>query len=291
MNGSPVSDFHDDVLRELFIEDPEEVCWVALKDQVVACDVRLRCLAERSFDPLVLDIREALSKSGRRGFRVDELAAELRCPERIARRVLSEVLHVLCRAGEVVRAEEERFRAAQTREVAIAPREQVFERSLRYVPRSCQIGPDIPGSDTPRLRGRADEDSLVFWEQSDEERLYGQSSLAAAIRRACHEVNYDLLPDIENNDVRDEALQRSQLVSTGFRMVGCSVINPSPLPYWIIHRCYLFRSHLPGHEGWNIRVYRYPRGGEQHGYTEYFRRRRAEDESIVDSLRDASQLV
>ena len=281
--------FHDDVLRELFIEDPEEVFWVPLKDRLVGCYVRFRCLTERSFDPLVLGLREALGNAGMDGLDFDALGEQLGCRERIARRALSEVLHVLDRAGEVIVMQDGKIRAARNAAQAeLRSREQVFERSLRYVPRSSQIGPDIPGSDELRLHDRVRADSLVFWEPSDGEDLYKESNLVASIRRACIAVNYDLLPDIENNDVRDEVLQRSQLVSTGLRMVGCSFINPIALPFWIIHRCYLFRSWRPGREGWNIRVYRYPRGGEQHGYTEYFRRQRAGNESIVDSLREFS---
>jgi hypothetical protein len=269
--------------------DVDEVFWVMLKDRLVSCDLRIRCLAERSFDPLVLDISEALHSAGSAGATAQELAQKFGCPERIAIRAIAEVLLVLERSGDVVRNGAHGFRAARTSDWSeLRSNEQMFETRVKYVPRSEQIGSDIPGQKQDKLGERKVAEDLQYWEPPDETDLYEPSNLTEAIKRVCIDRAYELLPDVVNNEVRKESLQRSRLVSTGYRVIGCSVLRPSVLPLWILHRCYLFRSSLPGRESWNVRVYRYPRGGEQQGYTQYFRQA---GESVIDSLYACSRRV
>lgn len=296
MEETPTShdeSFHEDVLRQLYLDArSDEVFWVMLKDQLVSCDLRVRCLADRSFDPLVIDLRSALRDVGSAGATVQELARELGCPERIAVRAIAEILHVLERSADVVRNEAGRFRAARTADWSgLQSSEQMFERRVRYVPRSEQIGPEIPGLTQRKLEERTVAEDLPFWEPPGRADLYDESNLAAAIKRVCRDRAHELLPDVANNQVREESLQRSRLVSAGYRMTGCSVLRPSILPVWILHRCYLFRSSLPGREGWNVQVYRYPRGGEQDGYSQHLERCRQANESFIDSLYASARLI
>jgi hypothetical protein len=284
---------HDDVLGQLFMDAAaDEVFWVMLKDQLVSCELRIRCLAERSFDPLVLDIRDALRNAGSAGASAQEVAQGLGCSERMGVRVIAEVLHVLERSGDVVCDDTGRFRAARTSDWSeLRSSDQVFERRVRYVPRSEQVGAEIPGLNQQKLEARTIAEDLKFWEPTGGRELYDEANLAAAIKRVCIDRSHEFLPDLANNEVREESLQRSRLVSTGYRMIGCSVVKPSVLPFWILHRCYLFRSRLPGREGWNVRVYRYPRGGQQHGYTQYLERCRQASESLIDSLYASSRRI
>jgi hypothetical protein len=282
--------FHSDALRHLLFDaKAKEVLCVMLKDQLVSCDVRVRGLTERSSDPLMVDLQEMVRDAGPNGITVRQIASKSGYFSRFPIRVVAEVLHALERSGKVVRAELDGFRASQIEDKDDQGSiEQVVEKRIRYVPRSGQIGPEIPAMDLDKLAIQTSEQGLRFWEDSNAADLYNDDNLVSSIKRAYIDRRYDILPESTNNNVREEILQRSLLLSTGFRVIGCSVIGLSVLPLWVLHKCYLFRSLLPGREGWNIQVFRYPRGSEQHDYTQYFERRRQEDESIIESIVNSS---
>ena len=285
-------DFHTDAFRRLLLDGGvKEVRWVALRDRIVTCDLRIHSLARNSFDPLVMEILEHL-RTARQEATLEQLGLLIGCSGRAGLRVIAEILHVLRRAGEVVVTTDGRFRAAsQSKWSNARAREQVIDTRVRYVPRSDQLGPSISGWRDDDIQVFAGLEGVQWWHPSDEEDLYHEDSLTEGIQRVYSLQNAGKLPPIGDTEDRIEVLQRSQLVSTGLKFIGCSVIRSAPLPFWILHRCYLFRSQAPGREGWNIRVFRYPHGGERHGYTRYFHRLRNTNEDFINRLCEVSMPV
>jgi hypothetical protein len=289
--SSASDDLHQDVLQQLLIEDPDEIRWIGLKDQLVSCGLRLRALTRRSFDPLVVDIREHLQAAAA-PVSLKALGSMLGCPERVGLRVVAEVLHILERTEEVTRDGTGDFTMARVPKYAeLRSREQILELRALYVPRSEQLGPDIPRMSEAKFEEHIAQANLPFWDFPDDQELYSPDRLAADIKRVCVRTGQNLLPTIDHNEGRDEDLQRSRLVTTGLRFVGCSVVQPIAVPFWIIHRCYLFRSQISGRHGWNIRVYRYPRGGQQEGYTRHLNDRQRTGSALIEELCDRSEPI
>ena len=187
-----------------------------------------------------------------------------------------------------------RFRVAKTSKWGDANfREQTVERQFRYVPRSHQFGPDIPGTTHEKICKIASRQGLRWWQPSDDGELYSPIALQEAIRDACASFyrTGSVLPTVGAQETRDELLQRSQLMSVGSRFLDASAVNCTELPFWILHRCYLYRSHIPGASGWNIVVHRYPRGPQQHGYTQYLNSQCEGDPGVLAGLLSASAAV
>jgi hypothetical protein len=146
--------------------------------------------------------------------------------------------------------------------------EEFIEVVLRYVPRSKQLGPDIPSQREEKL------EALRWWNPPDEKSQYAYETLARDITTACESYyrRRSVIPGYNEVGGRNEILQRSWLTDNP-RFLGASIIDVSrpELNSWIVHRCYLYYPISSNASDPKISVYRYPRGPLQDGYTQYLR--------------------
>jgi hypothetical protein len=186
MKFSPIpesSDIHEQARPELFPDAKAgEILFVALRDRVVDCDLRIHCLAERSVDQLVGEVRALLSNVPE-GLALSELLHRTGCQSRLSSRVVCEVLRVLEAVDEIHSDTDLVFRAVP-RELGATPgQETIFDRRFRYVPRSRQLAPVIPALTGSKLKGVEFEHNLLWWRPPahDEQDLYAHTKLASEI--------------------------------------------------------------------------------------------------------------
>lgn len=281
--------YHADILERLKGLPNRSVRWTVLKDQVVGCVLKIRCLDHGSIDPLVIAVREQLSAHGE--MTIGELSAAVNGKGVNSRRVVSEVLRVLERANEITTdADRQVFKPTSLSIWADRNvKERTVEKKFNFLPRSHRLEPNIQGVPEAALSKIIAEHKLSWCRLPDEKDIYSNDELGKNIVEACKDYyeNGPVRIHFEESDSRLELLQRSKLMFVEPRFVDADVINARRLPRWAVHRCYVYETRL----SWNALVYSYPRGPEQKGYSEYLSRLIRDNSSARRLLQAASSTL
>ena len=278
---------HNDILDRLKGVPAHSLRWLVLKDELVDCDLQIRCLDQGSLDPLVVAIREALTQQQQMTLK-DLCAAVGGCGSH-GRRVVSEVLRVLERGKELRTKDQHMFIASDlARWTERTLSERIVEKRFRFLPRSCRFEPKINGITQKRIPNIKDEYRMDWCEFPNETLLYSEMVLSDAILKACREYYKNRAVKIyfEESDARLELLQRSWLMFADPRFIDASVLKTSKARRWLIHRCYLYKS-----PSWNCLVYSYPDGPEQKPYSDTLNRLICESSLTRDRLLAVSKEI
>jgi hypothetical protein len=279
---------HADVLERLRGIPVRSLRWLVLKDELVQCNLQIRCLDQGSIDPLVVAIREQLGEQEQ--MTIEELSAAVGGTGNRARRVVSEVLRVLMKGNEIQSDEDQRlFKISPLSTWSErAPNERVIEKEFRFLPRSNRFEPKIKGVLVKKIPNIKVEHDMDWCDLPDENRLYSEKVLAKGILEACRKYyrNRAVKVYFEETDTRLELLQRSRLMFVDPRFVDASVINSTKSGRWIIHRCYLYET-----RSWNSLVYSYPQGPEQKPYSDSLNALILENPASLHKLRSVSKIL
>jgi hypothetical protein len=285
---------HERILARLRNElKAEKISWVALRDEVIECEVKVRYLDTGSLDPLAAALLEELWRHRDAApLSLAALAGSVAGKGATGLRVVGEVLTVLRRAGLVFGIQAEGnilFRASDIWEHdAMQVRERLVSLRLQYLPGSELLRPRIPGKPEEELDGW----EAPWWRMPSGEEIYTNKMLISNIQAACHD-NFSYILDLRylaQDDSRHEILQRSQLKLIDCKFLNASVIDIVRTGYWNVHQCFLYLANERGGDSWNAQVYSYPYNIPDRRYTAYLRLR-TQVEEFRDAILDASQEI
>lgn len=279
---------HTDVLERLKGIPRHALRWLVLKNQLVQCNLQIRCLDQGSLDPLVVAIREQLAEHQQ--MTIDELCAAVGGSGANGRRVVSEVLRVLERGNEVTtdRTQHLFMPSDLSKWTERQLNERIVEKSFSFLPRSDRFEPKIPGIPERKLPNLRAEYNMDWCDLPDENSLYLDNILSTRILEACrlYYKNRAVKIYFEESDTRLELLQRSRLMFVDPRFLDATVLRSAKSERWVIHRCYLYKT-----RSWNALVYSYPQGPEQRAYSDSLNRLFRDSPEALSALRTASKMV
>jgi hypothetical protein len=274
--------FYYDDIKRLFPRGTEFRC-IALRDQLIDCRLRIHCLAEGSLDPLVISVFEHLSK---KPASVQTLTESLNGKGRPGVRTVAQTLIAMEQAGEVEITDDLADPVWSITETSCWrndwAQEVILEGVFRYLPRSKDFGPYLPGSREQSLP------KLVWWNNPAE--VTGLScskeALLPRINEACslYYSNTSTIPKLATKRPRSEPLQRSSLLSVRLRFLNAEIIDLGKPELWNVHRCVLGRAAGERGDIWKIMVARYPSGPRNYGYEQYFRRLEATNTDVFQDF-------
>jgi hypothetical protein len=275
----------------------DEIRWLPLRDRVVNCEVRVLGLADGALEPFFARVVNQLTRESK-PLTLDEIASQVGATPRI----IAELLDILKRTNYVSLDCDEHgdyhFSGNQDLKLLQRPSNiQIINGRFRYIPRSNQLDPNIPGTYeyklddfiAERIAERSSKLAVPQWKHPDENILYTIPNLKCKIEKAYVELcnSPHLSQDFPATNVRQEILQRSKLLIIRFKAIKAEVLTLELTPYYVIHSCFLYRSNAPGSHSWNIEVRYFPFGPKQETYTSYLREV-AQNEAELDRLVAAS---
>ena len=273
-NASPT---HAKVRRRLAgLKNVGEVRYRIMADRIVDADLAVGLIAPGSLEPITYYIVSRVHAGG--PLEVEKLSRELYSSFGLPPAVLAEILHVLERAGDLSIDRDHAGRRVIVRSLGIQRPLNVSvhfrDEYIQYLPAAGLIKQELLGDKESELTQFVAEcpRGLVCTEEWQE--LYEEHALGEAIASA-YKRNFGrrFAGGKVESELRDEVLQRSQLLPTRAVVIDPRVIEVRRSELFQLHSAYLYSLRVAGSIEWKALVYVYPDVHEQFRYSNFLNKK------------------
>jgi hypothetical protein len=245
-----------------------EVRFAVLVDQFLRCAVQVHLLRSGTLDPLAATILETLRRLGPMAFQ--ELCAHIGLTSAAGVRVAAEALHVLERAqgvtiaGSTIHGHDREWGQSQF----LTAHEDIF-----FLPASTERRRAMPKEEPRRTldKGKLSEYRATYPDvpvyQPNWSELYAEEAIETALGKSYSRPFGWTVGSLLDEFNRNEVLQRSRLQSRGDRVIAVAVSASRLTRRCRLHRCYLYRTVVPGGSQWTPLVLQYGTGRVVNSYS------------------------